>query len=58
MGELVKLQEAIEKQRSRLDNMIGEGINFDDYYEENVRLDRLIERYIELEKRLGAEVKI
>lgn len=58
MRELVKLQEAIEKQRSRLDNMISEGTDFDVYYEENVRLDRLIERYIELEKRLGVEVKI
>lgn len=48
MNEIIKLQETIEYQRSKLDAMILNGIDDDSFYEANVRLDRLIERYIEL----------
>lgn len=48
MNEIIRLQETIERERSRLDTMVVNGIEDDTFYEANVRLDRLIERYIEL----------
>ena len=48
MNEIIRLQETIERERSRLDTMVANGIDDDAFYEANVRLDRLIERYIEL----------
>lgn len=48
MNEIIRLQETIERERSRLDTMVVNGIEDDTFCEANVRLDRLIERYIEL----------
>lgn len=47
MSKLKELQEQIEKERARLDKVMGEG-DFEIYYSQSVLLDRLIEQYIEL----------
>lgn len=49
MSEIVKLQEIIEKERILLDSMIENGTDDENFYKANLRLDQLIERYIELE---------
>lgn len=48
MREIVKLRETIERERSRVDAMILNG-SYEEFFEANLKLDRLIERYIELE---------
>ena len=50
MREMLELQEAIERQRSRVNAMIEYGTDDEDFIRENIKLDRLIERYIELEE--------
>lgn len=49
MKEKLELQEAIERQRSRVNAMIEYGTDNEDFIIENRKLDRLIEQYIELE---------
>ncbi|MCI9377004.1 MAG: hypothetical protein HFI06_00435 [Eubacterium sp.] len=49
MREIYELQEAIERQRSRVNAMIEHGTDNEDFILENQKLDRLIEMYIELE---------
>lgn len=49
MREMLELQEAIERQRSRVNAMIEYGSDDEDFIRENRKLDRLIEKYIELE---------
>ena len=49
MRESYELQEAIERQRSRVNAMIEHGTDNEDFILENQKLDRLIEMYIELE---------
>ena len=49
MREIYELQEAIERQRSRVNAMIEHGTDNEDFILENHKLDRLIEMYIELE---------
>ena len=49
MREMIKLQEAIERQRSLVNAMIEHGINDEAFIRSNHKLDRLIEEYIELE---------
>ncbi|MCI8785161.1 MAG: hypothetical protein HFI83_04600 [Eubacterium sp.] len=46
---MIKLQEAIERQRSLVNAMIEHGINDEAFIRANHKLDRLIEEYIELE---------
>lgn len=48
MLELIELRETIERERRRLDSMIMHETDMDLIYEANIRLDRLIERYIEI----------
>ena len=49
MREMLKLQEAIERQRSRVDAMIEHGMDDEACIRANQKLDQLIEEYIELE---------
>ncbi len=49
MREILKLQEAIERQRSRVDAMIEHGMDDEAFIRANQKLDQLIEEYIELE---------
>lgn len=49
MREMLKLQEAIECQRSRVDAMILQGMDDEAFIMANQKLDQLIEEYIELE---------
>ena len=49
MREIYELQEAIERQRSRVNAMIEHGTDNEDFILENQKLDRLVEMYIELE---------
>ena len=49
MREMLKLQEAIERQRSRVDAMIEHGMDDEAFIRANQKLDQLIEEYIELE---------
>ena len=48
MLELIELRETIERERRQLDSMIMHEKDMDRIYEANIRLDRLIERYIEI----------
>lgn len=50
MNDILELQETIERQRSRVNAMIECGIDEEDFFYENCKLDRLIEQYIELEE--------
>ena len=45
MREIYELQEAIERQRSRVNAMIEHGTDNEDFILENQKLDRLIEMY-------------
>ena len=49
MREMLKLQEAIECQRSRVDKRIRYGMDDEAFIRANQKLDQLIEEYIELE---------
>ena len=49
MEEMRKLQEAIERQRSRVNALIEHGTDNETFVRENHKLDQLIEEYIELE---------
>lgn len=51
MRELLEKQEAIERQRRKLNAMLeeGKGIQDEEFIRENRKLDRLIEDYIDLE---------
>ncbi len=49
MRELLRLQEAIERQRSRVNAMVENGMDTEAFIKENRKLDQLIEEYIELE---------
>ncbi len=51
MKELLELQEDIERQRSIVNEMIEHGTDDEDFMEANQKMDRLIEKYIELEAR-------
>ena len=55
MREMLKLQEAIERQRSRVDAMIENGMEDADFIRANRKLDQLIEEYIELEIQMAYE---
>ena len=46
---LFRSQEAIERQRSRVDAMIEHGMDDEAFIRANQKLDQLIEEYIELE---------
>lgn len=48
MSDFFEIQEAIERQRNRVDAMILNGIDDETFYRENVKLDRLLEIYIDL----------
>ena len=50
MRELVKLQEAIERQRNVVNAMIEFGTDDEAFVRANHKLDRLIEEYIELDE--------
>lgn len=50
MREILELQEAIERQRSRVNAMIENGTDDEELIRENIKLDRLIEMYIEMEE--------
>lgn len=50
MNDILELQETIERQRSRVNAMIEHGIDEEEFFYENCKLDRLIEQYIELEE--------
>lgn len=47
--ELMELEEAIERQRRRVDAMIDTEAEAEDFMRENRRLDQLIAEYIELD---------
>lgn len=49
MREMLKLQEAIECQRSRVNAMIEHGMDNEAFMMANRKLDLLIEKYIDLE---------
>lgn len=49
MKELFRLQEAIERQRNMVNEMIELGTDDEAFVRANHKLDRLIEEYIELE---------
>lgn len=53
MREMLKLQEAIEFQRSRVDAMIEHGMDSEAFIKANRELDLLIEKYIDLEKQMA-----
>ena len=50
MREIVKLQEAIERQRNVVNAMIEFGTDDEAFVRANHKLDRLIEEYIELDE--------
>lgn len=50
MRERLELQEAIERQRSRVNAMIEQGTDFEELMIENRKLDRLVIEYMELER--------
>lgn len=49
MREMLKLQEAIERQRSQVNAMIERGMDDEAFMRANRELDLLIEKYIDLE---------
>ena len=49
MKEIIKLQEAIERQRNVVNAMIEFGTDDEAFVRANHKLDQLIEEYIELE---------
>jgi len=48
MSDFFEIQEAIERQRNPVDAMILNGIDDETFYRENVKLDRLLELYIDM----------
>lgn len=50
MRDIVKLQEAIERQRNVVNAMIEFGTDDEAFVRANHKLDRLIEEYIEMEE--------
>ncbi len=57
MREMLKLQEAIEAQRSYVDAMIEQGMDEEAFFRANRKLDQLIEEYIELEIQMEYQKK-
>lgn len=49
MSDILKLQEAIEHQRSIVNELIAKGTDDEEFIRANRKLDRLIEEYIEFE---------
>lgn len=47
-NNMFELQKEIEAARADLDRTLGQGINIGDCYEKSVKLDLLIEKYIDL----------
>lgn len=55
MREMLELQEAIERQRSRVDAMVEHGTDDEAFVRANRKLDLLIEEYIELKIQMSYE---
>ena len=53
MREMLKLQEAIEQKRSRVNAMIEHGMDNEAFIRANRELDLLIEKYIDLELQMA-----
>lgn len=53
MREMLKLQKAIERKRSRVDEMIEHGMDNEAFIRANRELDLLIEKYIDLELQMA-----
>ncbi len=58
MREMLKLQEAIELQRSKVDAMIEHGTDDEAFIRANRELDLLIEEYIDLEMQMAYEKEL
>ena len=43
----IPLQQRIEKERQKLNRMMGEGRDWNEIYKQSLKLDQLIEEYLE-----------